>query len=313
MKPKLSVVVPSYNHQDYISETLKSLEKQTFQDFEIIVVDDGSTDRTVEIVKSFPSRARIFTQENQGVVAARNRGVSLAKGEYICFVDSDDVVLSDRFARQVAILDNDAEVGLVFADALIIDSKGKQIGKFSDVYPVVPGDVAKMLVLHYCFTPMITVMVRTEVLEKTGPFEKPGPISDYIKWIEVAHLSKVYYDPKPLGCWRRHQRSTSKNVSQEKKYAQTRMMLRRTLRRYPRLKAEVGKNIVKRFSRSYFLTGFFLAADGNIKRAKKYYCKAVKVYPASPESWAGLILTCLPSKNLVITLHRYVRSKKLPW
>jgi len=313
VKPKLSVVVPSYNHQDYISETLKSLENQTFQDFEIIVVDDGSTDRTVEAVKSFPSRARIFTQENQGVVAARNRGVSLTKGEYICFVDSDDVVLSDRFARQVAILDSDAEVGLVFADALIIDSKGKQIGKFSDVYPVVPGDVAEMLVLHYCFTPMITVMVRTEVLEKAGPFEKPGPISDYIKWIEVAHLSKVYYDPKPLGCWRRHQRSTSKNVRQEKKYAQTRMMIRKILRKYPRLKAEVGNNIVKKFSRSYFLTGFFLAADGNIKRAKKYYIKAAKVYPWSVENWGGVLLTSLPVNKVIQKIHQYVKTKKLPW
>ena len=313
MKPKLSVVVPSYNHQDYISETLKSLEKQTFQNFEIIVVDDGSTDRTVEAVKSFPSRARIFTQEHQGVVAARNRGVSLARGEYICFVDSDDVILSDRFEKQVAVLDSDLEVGLVFADALIIDSKGEQIGKFSDVYPVVPGDVAEMLVLHYCFTPMITVMVRTEVLRKTGPFEKPGPISDYIKWIEVAHLSKVYYDPKPLGCWRRHQRSTSKNVRQEKKYVQTRMMLRRILRKYPRLKAKVGKNIVKRFSRSYFLTGFFLAADGNIKRAKKYYIKAAKVYPWSVENWGGVLLISLPMNKVIQKIHQYVKTKKLPW
>jgi len=313
VKPKLSVVVPSYNHQDYISETLKSLEKQTFQNFEIIVVDDGSTDRTVEAVKSFPSRARIFTQEHQGVVAARNRGVSLARGEYICFVDSDDVILSDRFEKQVAVLDSDLEVGLVFADALIIDSKGEQIGKFSDVYPVVPGDVAEMLVLHYCFTPMITVMVRTEVLRKTGPFEKPGPISDYIKWIEVAHLSKVHYDPKPLGCWRRHQGSTSKNVRQEKKYAQTRMMLRKVLRKYPRLKAEVGKNIVKRFSRSYFLTGFFLAADGNIKRAKKYYIKAAKVYPWSVENWGGVLLISLPMNKVIQKIHQYVKTKKLPW
>ena len=313
MKPKLSVIIASYNHQDYIAETLESLEKQTFQDFEIIVVDDGSTDKTVEVAKNFPSRAQIFTQENQGVVAARNRGANLAKGEYICFVDSDDVVLPDRFERQVAILDGDPELGLAFADALIIDSMSRQIGKFSDVYPVVPGDVAEMLAMHYCFTPMITVMVRAEVLKKTGPFEKPGPISDYMKWIEVTHLSKVYYDPQPLGCWRRHQTSTSKSANKVKSYAKTRAALKRILRKYPQLQAKIGKKIVKRFSRSYFLIGFWLAADGNIKRARKYYCKAVKVYPRSFENWGGLLLTCLPTKNLVVKLHRYVRSKKLPW
>ncbi|MHC4752446.1 MAG: glycosyltransferase [Planctomycetota bacterium] len=313
MIPKLSVIIASYNHQDYIAETLESLEKQTFQDFEIIVIDDGSSDRTVEVARNFPSRAQIFTQENQGVVAARNRGVSLAKGRYICFVDSDDVVLTDRFAKQVVKLNEDPELGLVFAEALIIDSKGRQIGKFGDVYPVVPGDVAEMLAIHYCFTPMITVMVRVEVLKRTGPFEKPGPISDYMKWIEIAHLSKVYYDPEPLGCWRRHQTSTSKNVNKVKNYAKTRMAIKRILKKHPQLQAKIGKKIVKRFSRSYFLTGFWLAADGNIERARKYYCKAVKVYPYSFENWGGLILTSLLIKKLVVMLHRYVRAKKLPW
>ena len=313
MQPKLSVIIASYNHQDYIAETLRSLEAQTFQDFEIIIVDDGSRDKTVEVAKSVQSRAQIHTQENQGVVAARNRGVSLAKGRYICFVDSDDVVLPERFAKQVALLDGDAELGLVFADALIIDSQGVEIGKFGDVYPVVSGDTAQMLAMHYCFTPMITVMVRADVLRKTGPFEKPGPISDYMKWIEVAHISKVHYNPEPLGCWRRHQASTSKQANKVKSYAKTRAVLKRILRKYPTLEAEIGKKIVKRYSRSYFLTAFWLAADGNVRRARKYYCKAVKLYPRSFENWGGLILTCFPARNLVARLHRYVRAKKLPW
>lgn len=313
MQPKLSVIIASYNHQDYIAETLRSLEEQTFKGFEIIIVDDGSTDKTVEVAKSTQSRAQIYTQENQGVVAARNRGVDLARGKYICFVDSDDVVLPERFEKQVALLDGDTELGLVFADALIIDSRGDEIGKFSDVYPVVPGDVAQMLAMHYCFTPMITVMVRADVLRKTGPFLKPGPISDYMKWIEVAHISKVHYDPEPLGCWRRHQASTSKQANKVKSYAKTRAALKRILRKYPTLQAEIGKKIVKRYSRSYFLTAFWLAADGNVRRARKYYCKAVKLYPRSLENWGGLILTCLPSRNLVAKLHRYVRTKKLPW
>ena len=313
MQPKLSVIIASYNHQDYIAETLRSLEEQTFGDFEIIIVDDGSTDKTVELAQNAQSRAQIYTQENRGVVAARNRGIELAKGKYICFVDSDDMVLPERFAKQVALLDGDIELGLVFADALIIDSKGNQIGRFADVYPVVPGDVAQMLAMHYCFTPMITVMVRADVLRKTGPFEKPGPISDYMKWIEVAHISKVHYDPEPLGCWRRHQASTSKQANKVKSYAKTRAALKRILRKHPTLEAEIGKKIVKRYSRSYFLTAFWLAAEGNVRRARKYYFKAVKLYPLSFENWGGLILTCFPAKNLVVNLHRYVRAKKLPW
>jgi glycosyltransferase involved in cell wall biosynthesis len=313
VSPKLSVVIASYNHEDYISETLKSLENQSFQDFEIIVVDDGSTDKTVERAKSCGSRADIYTQENRGVVCARNRGVSLAKGKYVCFVDSDDLVLRERFERQVGLLDTEGEVGMVFADALIIDAQGREIGRFSDVYPVVRGDVAEKLALHYCFTPMITVMVRMEVLRKAGPFEEPGAISDYMKWIEVAHLSKVLYDPTPLGCWRRHKSSTSKQANKEISYTKTRITLKRILRRHPGLRARIGAKMAKRYGRSYFLTGFHLAADGNVERASKYYRKAAKVYPASVTNWAAVVLTALPMKGLVAGLHRYVRSKKLPW
>lgn len=313
MTPKLSVIIASYNHQDYIAQTLRSIEEQTFQDFEIILIDDGSSDRSVEVARRTESRAEIHTQPNQGVVAARNRGVELAQGQYICFVDSDDLVLPQRFERQVAFLDAHPEIGLVYAEALIIDADGHGLGRLSDVYPVKPGDTAEMLALHYCFVPMITAMVRTDVLRQAGPFERPGPISDYIKWIEVAHLSDAHYDPEPLGCWRRHPRSTSKRANKVKSYAKTRAALKRTLRKYPDLAQRLGKRIVRRYARSYFLTGFWLAADGDVPRARKYYAKAIRLYPASAANWAGYLLTLLPPRRLVAALHCHVRARKLPW
>lgn len=313
MAPRLSVIIASYNHQDYIAQTLRSIEEQTFQDFEVIMIDDGSADRTVDVARQTESRAEIHTQQNQGVVAARNRGVDLAQGRYICFVDSDDIVLPQRFERQVAYLESHPETGLVYAEALIIDSEGNGLGRFGDVYPVKPGDTAEMLALHYCFTPMITTMVRADVLRESGPFEPPGPISDYMKWIEVAHLSGAYYDPEPLGCWRRHARSTSKQANKVKSYAKTRAALKRVLRKYPELAQKLGKRIVRRYARSYFLTAFWLAADGDVVRARKYYAKAIKLHPASLENWGGYLLASLPARHLVTGLHRSVRDRKLPW
>jgi len=313
MAPRLSVIIASYNHQDYIAQTLRSIEEQTFRDFEVIMIDDGSSDRTADVARQTESRVQIHTQQNQGVVAARNRGVALARGRYICFVDSDDIVLPQRFERQVAFLDSHPDTGLVYAEALIIDSDGNRLGCFGDVYPVKPGDTAEMLALHYCFTPMITTMVRTDVLKKTGPFEPPGPISDYMKWIEVAYLSGAYYDPEPLGCWRRHARSTSKQANKVKSYAKTRAALKRLLRKYPELAQKLGRRIVRRYARSYFLTAFWLAADGDVARARKYYAKAIKLYPVSLGNWGGYLLTLLPARRLVTGLHRYVRVRKLPW
>ena len=313
MTVRLSVIIASYNHEDYIAETLRSIEEQTFQDFELILIDDGSSDRTVEVARSVSSRARIFTQENGGVVAARNRGVSMAQGQYLCFVDSDDTIRPTRFEKQVSLLDRNPALGLVYADAWIIDSDGHRVGRFSDVYPVVPGDTAEMLALHYCFTPMITVMVRADVFRSTGPFTRPGPISDYMKWIEIAHLSATHYDPAPLGCWRRHVGNTSKKANKEKSYALTRIALRRIMRKYPALKESVGRRLVRRFSRSYFLTAFWLAADGDVKRARAYYCRALKTYPWALANWGGVVLSALPAKGLVSRLHRFVRARKLPW
>jgi len=303
----------SYNHEAYVADALRSVEAQTFQDFEIIVIDDGSRDRTVEAAQSAGTRAKIYTQDNQGVVAARNRGVSLAQGEFICFVDSDDLILPERFEKQVRLLDGDPELGMVFADAYVIDAEGNRVGLVSDVYPVVPGDVAEMLVLHYCFTPLITTTVRTDVLRRTGPFRTPGPICDYMKWIEVAHATGTCYDPTPLGCWRRHESNTSKKANRERSYALTRIALRRVLRKYPALKERIGSRIRKRFARSYFLTGFWFAAEGNVKRARAYYWKAAKTYPWALENWGGVVLTTLPAKGPVSRLHQYVRTKKLPW
>jgi len=140
--PTVSVIIPSYNHEQYVAETLRSLEAQSFQDFEIIVVDDGSTDRTVEVIKDTFSRAQLHTQPNRGVVAARNRGVSLSQGKYLCFVDSDDVLMPQCLQRQVAVLEADPQVVLTFADAVIIDADGAVAISFDGD---APGQVVVLL------------------------------------------------------------------------------------------------------------------------------------------------------------------------
>lgn len=313
MNPLLSVIIASYNHGYYIAESLKSIECQSFQDFEIIVVDDGSTDNTIDIIRIAQTRAQIYTQSNQGVVAARNRGLSLARGKYICFIDSDDIILPDRFLKQVTFLENNPTIGMLYSDALAIDTEGNHLGKFSDIYPVVPGNIAEMLVMHYCFVPIMTVMVRRHVLDQLGAFEEPGHLSDYMKWIEVAECFNVHYDPEPLGCWRRHAVNTSKLMTPEKTYAETRIALARILKKHPNLAQRLGNRVRQRFARSYFLTAFFFAASGNIEKAREYYKIARSEYPWSLFNWTGWLLSWCPVKSFTIWVHSYVKCKKLPW
>lgn len=314
MPVKLSVIIASYNHENYINKTLQSVENQTFQDFEIIMIDDGSTDSTVDVAKSVSSRAKIITQKNQGVDAARNRGIGLAEGEYVCFIDSDDKEIPDRFERQVKKLDNDPELGLVFADVLIIDSEEKVIAKMSDVYPVLEGNVAERLITDYCFIPFATVMVRRDMFDRTGLFEAHRQAMGHTKWIEIAHISKTYYDPKPLACWRKHKTNTSRATKKEDYYEWTRIELTKVLEKYPDLRQAIGeKAINKRFAKSHFLTGFYLAAEGDINKARHYYYKALKMNPWSLMNLGAAILISLPTKNMTTAFHRHVHTKKFRW
>ncbi|SLN10154.1 putative glycosyltransferase EpsJ [Roseivivax jejudonensis] len=127
--PKTSIIVPAYNVADTIAETLDSLRAQTFTDFEIIVVDDGSTDRTVAIARSLGDpRIRIVQQPNRGLAGARNSGIAAARGEYIGFCDADDLWRPAKLAAHVTHLDANPGVGLSFSGSEMIDERGRPTG-----------------------------------------------------------------------------------------------------------------------------------------------------------------------------------------
>ena len=122
---KVSVIIPAYNGDRYIQEAIASVLVQTYTDYEIIVVDDGSTDNTLQVLEQYGERIKYFSQTNQGVAASRNLGLAKAKGEYIAFLDQDDVFLPHKLASQVALLEQDSSLGIVNSGWQIIDRNGK--------------------------------------------------------------------------------------------------------------------------------------------------------------------------------------------
>ena len=126
--PKVSVIIPIYNAEKFISGTIESVIAQTYQDWEIIAVDDGSTDKTPEILtkykKKLSSNLQVITQENSGVSIARNKGIPAARGEYIAFLDHDDLWTPEKLEKQVKLLDSNKELGLVYSDSYVIDECG---------------------------------------------------------------------------------------------------------------------------------------------------------------------------------------------
>ncbi|MBV5330673.1 MAG: glycosyltransferase family 2 protein, partial [Chlorobium sp.] len=132
--PYVSVVVPTYNSALFITDTLSSIINNEFQDVEIIVVDDGSSDQTVEIVKRHPGNVKLITQQNNGRGASRNNGVRQATGRYIAFLDHDDLLTQMSIADRVAFLDSNPDIGWVFTDAIEFDHSG-DLRLFLDQFP----------------------------------------------------------------------------------------------------------------------------------------------------------------------------------
>jgi len=172
-QPKVSVIIPTYNRAAFIGKAIESVLNQTFSDFELIVVDDGSTDETEAIASRFLYDRRFFylPQDNRGRSFARNRALAFARGAYIAFLDSDDTYLPEKLAQQVAYLDSHADVDMVYTSAVCIDQHGRELKN----QHYVAKDEGLIYELVAFFQPLTitlpTVMVRRTVLERLGGFD----------------------------------------------------------------------------------------------------------------------------------------------
>lgn len=137
MQPKVSILIPAYNHQNYISLTIDSVLNQTFSDFELLIADDCSPDNTRDIIKGYTDNRirRVFFEENQGTVNSLNTLLNMAQGEYVAILGSDDIWLNDKLEKQLEVLENHKDLAACFTYAEIIDKNSEAITK-SDVFPL---------------------------------------------------------------------------------------------------------------------------------------------------------------------------------
>jgi glycosyltransferase involved in cell wall biosynthesis len=177
MTPPVSIIIPAFNCGSVIAETLESVRSQTFKDFEAIVVDDGSTDDTASVVRGFcelDSRFCLVEQSNGGVSSARNKALSLARGEWIAFLDGDDVWLPAKLERQMELGQQDPKANYLFANFYFWDGQHDlQIG-LEQNRPLPEGDVSRNLIFnisHVCPASMSTALIRREMFLAAGTFD----------------------------------------------------------------------------------------------------------------------------------------------
>jgi len=170
--PKISVIIPTYNREEFIGAAIDSVLNQSFVDFELIVVDDGSTDMTKAIIYSYSDERLIYIyQKNQGRSAARNRAIELARGEYIAFLDSDDFYLPNKLQQQMDYMRQNEHVDMVYTSADCIDAKKRSI-KNQKYIAREEGSIYNLLAFFRPVTITLpTVMIRRNVLDKVGVFD----------------------------------------------------------------------------------------------------------------------------------------------
>ena len=204
MTPKISVVMSVCDGERYLRESLESICNQTLDDFELIVVDDGSTDGTWRILSEYAARdlrvSLIRNEQNIGLTKSLNKALVLARGQYIARHDADDLSLPSRFEKQVRFLDEHSEVGLIGTLSYVVDEHGRVV----DIYRVPSTDVEirwRMLFSN----PFIhcTIMFRSSLVEQVGSYdEKIRYAQDYDYWVRIAEVCKVFNIARPLASWR---------------------------------------------------------------------------------------------------------------
>ncbi|CAA7600336.1 Glycosyl transferase family 2 [Acididesulfobacillus acetoxydans] len=185
LMPKVSVLIPTYNYARYLGAALGSVLDQSYPNLEIIVVDDGSTDNTREILRPWGARIRYIYEENGGTARALNTGLAAAGGKYVCWLSSDDVFYSDKVAKQVQLMESRPEFGFSYTSFCVIDAKGeRQYDVRSPYYPERPDMVRNLI--QGCFINGSTVIIRRTALERTGFFDEAmGTAHDYDLWFRL--------------------------------------------------------------------------------------------------------------------------------
>ncbi len=202
--PKVTVLIPVYNRERYLRDAIDSLLAQTFTDFELLIIDDGSTDSSRELVRAYEdARIRLLCNEqNQGIPATRNRGIKEARGEYLAFLDSDDRALPERLARQVAFLDHHPDYAAVGSWVEWMDEAGRPLGRIKRKTVDANRIAAERLFRSGLQNP--TVLAHTKILRAYGHREDLALGSDYDLWARVATDFKLTNLPQVLVYCRTH-------------------------------------------------------------------------------------------------------------
>jgi len=298
---KINVVIPVFNAQRFIGDAIQSVMDQTFKDLEIIVVDDGSTDGTEKIVRQFSGPISYCRQQNKGAGVARNLGVSLSQGDWIAFLDADDVWYPYKLAVQVEHIETHAGVSFFYSDMDMIDENGqvRERGLLSSELKrrkeKKPWDIASIAFNNLPFPYPSTTLFRKDVFSKAGGFNPifgGSNFEDFDLFARIARITPLFFVPQSLVKYRIHTaQGTTDRLTWQRNYLILLSSLLELWGDDPKKKSVVASNLAKYYTRE----GKNLVRAGNYHKARQCFQKSSFYRPLYWKNLRRWALSYLPA------------------
>lgn len=286
--PLVSVVIPTYNYASFLPEAVQSVLAQTFTDFEIIVVDGGSTDNTREVVAEFGDQIRYIYSPSPNPNNSRNVGILAAKGCYIALLDADDKWLPEKLALQVSLLESSPRVGLVYAGVYLFESETGAVVGYHPLGRCHRGRVLREL-YRWQFVPSPTPLIRREVFEKVGLFdEQTLGADDWEMWLRIAAHYELDFVPRSLALYRVHPSAAGKKSAEQYEQDIVTFFIQ-SAKKYP----ELRPLLAWRLSSFAEGMGWRLVRAGESDAGRVRLRRAIQYHPFRPSPYLRLFLVHL--------------------
>lgn len=289
--PLVSVIIPSYNHKRFLQKTVESVMKQTYKNIQLIVVDDGSTDGSVDLLRELQAKYNFIVevQQNQGVAAALNNGINkYAAGKYVAQLGSDDYWDLSKIEKQVQFMEANAQYGMCYTRIYIVNLDATKVSSFDWQRRYKSGRIFDDL-MRRNFIPGLTVMVRMDVYKEVGLFKVGLYVEDYDLWLRIAYKYQIGFIDERLAYYRIHANNAHKRDN------------KLFCAEYKIIKSWQGTDVYDSLKSYYCVRCMDALIKVNKRRAWFFLCQAWKAQKKCVFSQPGKI-----GKNLI----KFIVSKK---
>lgn len=285
--PKVSVIIPTYNRADFLNKCVNSVLEQTLEDYELIISDDASTDRTKQYVESIsdPRVVYICNKTNRGVAATRNSALKISRGEYIAFLDDDDEWLPEKLSLQLDKIEKSPpDVGGIYTGVSYLDLELGKVTSVSD--PHIRGDIINDI-LPENFLVTSSLLFRKSCFKKLGVFDERFPFGeDFDMWIRIASRYKFDFISEPLVKYAIHKQKITFNYS--KVISGLELLLSKHKDLFSRNK--------KAYSDYTLRLGIFYCYNKNTQKGRKSFIEAIKLNPFNIKHYYNFVLSLLGAR-----------------